>query len=76
LEARGFGNEQRDFVIRHRQTGFGMQHNQGRRAGIFTGIMMVKMQSQYLFQIGETMPAIAFQLGPGPSGNPDSVAPV
>lgn len=71
----GLRNRRSDFIKRHSEMCFRMQHNHGSRAGIFSGVMMVETQIQHLFQIGQTMPAIAFQLGPGPSGNPDAVAP-
>lgn len=71
----GLRNGLGDFIKRHSQMRLGMQHNQGRRAGILTGVMMVETQIQDLFQIGKTMPAIAFQFRPSAAGNPDAIAP-
>ena len=68
-----YGEDQ--FVKRYGQPGFGMEHYESCGAGIFTGIVMVKVQVESALEVREPVTAVPLQLGPCPPRNRDAVAP-
>jgi len=54
---------------------FGMQDDLGGGAGVFACVVVAEIQLQDFLEVPQTMPAIAFQLGPCSAGDGHAVDP-
>ena len=55
---------------------FGVQHHLGCSAGVFSGVVVVKLQGERLFQMAKAVATIALELGPGAARDGDTVDPM